>query len=117
MSPFLFALSINRIETFVPVVAKILLGGNAQAVFDQSLVGRRIAAIDAPASQHSLIPIAKIVPWYYWLTAHAALHGAAIVMVLRLFGYVWNVVVILAFAELIIHALIDDAEIAEHRFF
>lgn len=51
--------------------------------------------------------VAKAVPWYYWLTAHAGLHGAAVGVVVRWFGFGWNAVAILAIAETIIHWIID----------
>lgn len=52
-------------------------------------------------------PIARIVPWYYWLLAHCLLHGAAVGLVLRFFGFSWNTVMVFASAELAAHALID----------
>lgn len=52
-------------------------------------------------------PLTKAVPWYYWLTAHALLHGAAVGVVVRWFGYDWSVVVALAVAETVIHWFID----------
>jgi len=55
-------------------------------------------------------PIAKIVPWYYWLAAHSVLHGAAVGAVIRSFGYDWNLVVAFALAETAIHALIDHGK-------
>jgi hypothetical protein len=55
-------------------------------------------------------PIAKIVPWYYWLIAHSLLHGAAVGAVIRWFGYDWNLVVGFALAETALHALIDHGK-------
>ncbi len=52
-------------------------------------------------------PTAKAVPWYYWLTAHAVLHGAMVGLVVRWFGFGWDAVVILALAETAVHWLID----------
>jgi len=51
--------------------------------------------------------VAKAVPWYYWLTAHAVLHGTAIGVVVRWFGFSWEVVYTLAIAETVIHWCID----------
>src|SRR5688572_13122369 len=52
-------------------------------------------------------PVAKSVPWYYWLTAHAVLHGAAVGAVVRWFGFGWDAVAVLAVAETVAHWLID----------
>ena len=55
-------------------------------------------------------PIARLVPWYYWLTAHAVLHGAGVGAVLRWFGYDWNLIAAFACAETAVHALIDHGK-------
>ncbi len=52
-------------------------------------------------------PVAKSVPWYYWLTAHALLHGAAVGAVVRWCGFDWNTVAALALAETVTHWVID----------
>ncbi|HSQ57971.1 MAG TPA: DUF3307 domain-containing protein [Gemmata sp.] len=52
-------------------------------------------------------PIARSVPWYYWLTAHTVLHGAAVGMVVYWFGKGWNTVAAYAVAETVCHWLID----------
>lgn len=52
-------------------------------------------------------PVAKVVPWYYWLTAHAVLHGAAVGVVVRWFGFDWPAAVILGIAEAVLHGVID----------
>lgn len=50
---------------------------------------------------------AQPVPWYYWLTAHAILHGAAVGAVVQ-WGYGdWNLAVGFAVAETAAHWLID----------
>lgn len=56
-------------------------------------------------------PAARAVPWYYWLTAHAVLHGAAVGTVIY-WGYwsspnVWDLAVGFAVAETAAHWLID----------
>jgi hypothetical protein len=52
-------------------------------------------------------PLAKSVPWYYWLTAHTVLHGAAVGAVIRWFDYGWYTVAAYAAAETVLHWLID----------
>jgi hypothetical protein len=53
-------------------------------------------------------PVAKSVPWYYWLTAHAVLHGAAVGFVIQWFGKGgWNTVAAYALAETVVHWVID----------
>jgi hypothetical protein len=46
-------------------------------------------------------------PWYFWLTAHAVLHGAAVGAVVRWFGYDWYNAVGFALAETAAHWAID----------
>jgi hypothetical protein len=55
-------------------------------------------------------PIAKAVPWYYWLTAHSTLHGAAVGAVIRWFGYDWQVVAAFGLAETAFHWVIDHGK-------
>jgi hypothetical protein len=79
-----------------------LLAGHA--LMDYSLQGDAMAACKCRRSTH---PVAQSVPWYYWLTAHALLHGAA-VGALVVWGYNdWNLAVGLAIAETALHWLID----------
>jgi hypothetical protein len=79
-----------------------LLAGHA--LMDYSLQGDAMAACKCRRSTH---PVAQSVPWYYWLTAHALLHGAA-VGALVFWGYNdWNLAVGFAIAETALHWLID----------
>jgi hypothetical protein len=50
-------------------------------------------------------------PWYYWLTAHALLHGAAVGLVVKLFDYGWYNVVGFALAETAAHWAIDFGKV------
>jgi hypothetical protein len=54
------------------------------------------------------LPLQRSVPWYYWMTAHTLLHGAAVGGVVSL-GYpgMWNLIVGFAVAETAIHWVID----------
>lgn len=52
-------------------------------------------------------PAARAVPWYYWLTAHALLHGAAVGTVLQVGYGDWNLAVGFAVAETAAHWAID----------
>ena len=54
-----------------------------------------------------MVVIAGGVPWYYWLTAHALLHGAAVGVILRWMNFDWTVVAAVATAETVIHWFID----------
>ena len=76
----------------------------AHALMDYALQNETIATCKCRKCDS---PLAKSVPWYYWLTAHAVLHGAAVGAVVRWFGYDWKVVVVLALAETVVHWLID----------
>jgi len=79
-----------------------LLAGHA--LMDYALQGDAMAACKCRRSTH---PAAQSVPWYYWLTAHALLHGAAVGVLVQ-WGYNnWNLALGFAVAESIAHWLID----------
>lgn len=79
----------------------------AHALMDFALQTGTMAACKCPGGDH---PVAKSVPWYYWLTAHTVLHGAAVGVVVRWFGFSWDAVVGLACAEAVAHWAIDHAK-------
>ena len=57
--------------------------------------------------RRSTDPLGQSVPWYYWLTAHALLHGAAVGWIIQ-WGYNdWYLAVYFAAAETVAHWLID----------
>lgn len=68
----------------------------AHALFDFPLQGDSVAR---EKSRHSKSDLQKHVPWYYWLTAHALCHGAAVAV---LTNSVW-----LGLAETVAHWAID----------
>ncbi len=79
----------------------------AHALMDYALQTETIATCKCRDCDN---PIAKSVPWYYWLTAHAMLHGAAVGAVIRWFGAEWSnwdTVAAFAVAETVLHWLID----------
>ena len=76
----------------------------AHALMDYALQSETIATCKCRDCES---PIAKTVPWYYWLTAHTILHGAAVGVVLHWFQYGWNTVAAYALAETVLHWLID----------
>ena len=79
-----------------------LLAGHA--LMDYALQGDAMAACKCRRSTH---PAAQSVPWYYWLTAHALLHGAAVGILIQ-WGYNnWNLALGFAIAESVAHWLID----------
>lgn len=53
------------------------------------------------------LPLQQAVPWYYWLTAHAFLHGLAVGAIVRWFGHDWPIAVGFALAETGAHWFID----------
>ena len=81
----------------------------AHALMDYALQSETIALCKCRGSSH---PVAQSVPWYYWLTAHAVLHGAAVGAVVRWFGFGWEVAGGLAVAETAIHWVIDYGKCA-----
>jgi hypothetical protein len=76
----------------------------AHALMDYALQTGTIAVCKCRDSSD---PVAKEVPWFYWLTAHAVLHGAAVGAVVRWFGFDWDTVAVLAVAETLVHWGID----------
>jgi hypothetical protein len=79
-----------------------LLAGHA--LMDYALQTEAIAACKCRRANH---PLQQVVPWFYWLTAHALLHGLSVGVVVRCFGHDWPVAVGLALAETAAHWLID----------
>ena len=53
-------------------------------------------------SRHSTSDLQKEVPWYYWLTGHAILHGGAVALISGSIGY--------GILETVCHWLIDFAK-------
>ena len=76
----------------------------AHALMDYALQSETIATCKCRDCDS---PIAKSVPWYYWLTAHAFLHGAAVGAVFRWFGFGWDITAAFSIAETVIHWIID----------
>lgn len=78
-------------------------------LFFQMLVGH--AFMDFPMQsgpiavekcRHSKSELQKQVPWYYWLTAHALLHGGAVYYITGLLGF--------GLLETVCHWIIDFAK-------
>lgn len=79
-----------------------LLAGHA--LMDYSLQTEAMATCK---SRRAKLPLQRIVPWYYWLTAHAVLHGLAVGLIVRWFDYDWPLAVGFALAETGTHWFID----------
>ena len=76
----------------------------AHALMDYSLQNDSMAVCKC---RKSTAPLAASVPWYYWLTSHALLHGAAVGIIFRWMNFDWSVVAVLATAETVIHWFTD----------
>ena len=79
------------------------------ALMDFALQGDVMAQCKCRRADH---PVQKSVPWFYWLTAHALLHGLAVGVVVRWFGFDMSVAVWLAVAEAAVHWVADYAKCA-----
>jgi hypothetical protein len=79
-----------------------LLAGHA--LMDYSLQNDAMASCKCRKSTH---PAQLAVPWYYWLTAHALLHGAAVAAVVRLHTGSDHLGLVFGIAETVVHWLID----------
>jgi hypothetical protein len=82
----------------------------AHALMDYSLQNDSMAVCKCPKSTS---PLAAAVPWYYWLTSHALLHGAAVGVIFRWMGFTWDVVALVAMAETVIHWYVDFGKCAK----
>ena len=76
----------------------------AHAMMDYALQSETIATCKCRNCDN---PLAKSVPWYYWLTAHAFLHGAAVGAVFRWFGFSWEISAAFGVTETVIHWIVD----------
>jgi hypothetical protein len=76
----------------------------AHALADFPLQSDAMAQCKCPGCGHAA---QKVVPWYYWLTFHALIHGAAVGLVLKLYGVPEPFALSLAVAETVVHWLID----------
>jgi hypothetical protein len=76
----------------------------AHGLMDYSLQNDSMAVCKC---RKSTAPLAASVKWYYWLTSHAMIHGAAVGVIFRWVGFDWNVVAELATAESVVHWAID----------
>jgi hypothetical protein len=76
----------------------------AHALMDYSLQNDSMAVCKCRKADS---PLAASVPWYYWLSAHALLHGAAVGAVFRWMDFDWYAVTTFAVAETVIHWFID----------
>ena len=80
-----------------------LLAGHA--LMDYSLQNDAMAACKCRRTTN---PIQQSVPWYYWLTAHALLHGAAVGVIIRWSdGANFHIAVVFGLAETFLHWFID----------
>ena len=82
-----------------------LLAGHALA--DYSLQTEPMAVCKCRRAVH---PLQASVPWFYWLTAHAGIHGAVVGGLVRWFGYSWDIAIGLGMAETFVHWMIDFAK-------
>ena len=79
-----------------------LLAGHA--LMDYSLQNDAMAVCKCRRTTN---PLQQAVPWYYWLTAHALLHGAAVGVIIKWSGAEYNLAVVFGLTETILHWLID----------
>jgi hypothetical protein len=76
----------------------------AHALADFPLQSDTMAQCKCRGAGHAA---AKTVPWYYWLTYHALIHGAAVGLVFKLYGATESLVLAVVLAETVVHWLID----------
>ncbi len=79
-----------------------LLAGHA--LVDFSLQTDAMAVCKCRHAKH---PLQQSVPWYYWLTSHALIHGAMVGAILWCWYGDKHLAVAFAIAETVIHWLID----------
>jgi Protein of unknown function (DUF3307) len=74
------------------------------ALMDFALQGDAIAICKCRKANH---PLQKSVPWYYWMSAHAILHGAMVGAIVRWAGYEPYTAAMYGLIETIIHLFVD----------
>ena len=79
-----------------------LLAGHA--LMDYSLQTDPMAVCKC---RHANNPLQQSVPWYYWLTAHALIHGGMVGVLFQWRYGDWNLAVAFALAETVVHWFID----------
>ena len=52
-------------------------------------------------------PLQLEVPWYYWLAAHALVHGGTVGVIVKWWGFSPDAAVLIGIMESVIHFLID----------
>lgn len=77
------------------------------ALMDFALQGDAMANCKCRKANH---PLQKAVPWYYWLSAHALLHGAAVGTIVRWADFNVTTAAYYAMLEALVHWLIDVAK-------
>jgi hypothetical protein len=79
-----------------------LIAGHA--LMDFALQGDAIAICKCRKANH---PLQKSVPWYYWMSAHALLHGATVGAIVYWAGFNHASAAFYGIAETVIHWFID----------
>lgn len=57
--------------------------------------------------RHSVNPVQKDVPWFYWMTAHSLIHGGLVGVIVHWFGHSFDAAVLLGVLESLLHFIID----------
>ncbi len=81
------------------------------ALMDFALQGDAMANCKCRKANH---PLQKAVPWYYWMSAHAMLHGAMVGAVVYWAKFDMMTVAAYAMLEALIHWIIDIAKCEGH---
>ena len=71
---------------------------------DFSLQGDPMAVCKCRKAKH---PLQSQVPWYYWMSAHALLHGAVVGIVVRWAGFDLVTAALYGIVETVVHWIID----------
>jgi Protein of unknown function (DUF3307) len=81
------------------------------ALMDFALQGDAMANCKCRKANH---PLQKAVPWYYWMIAHAMLHGAMVGAVVYWAKFDMMTVAAYAMLEALVHWIIDVAKCEGH---
>ena len=79
-----------------------LLAGHALA--DYPLQNEAMATCK---NRRANLPLQKSVPWYYWMAAHALIHGGTVGVIVRWWEYSLNAAILIGIMETVIHIFID----------
>lgn len=60
--------------------------------------------------RHANHALQKDVPWYYWMMAHALVHGGTVGVIIKWWGFSQDTAIVFGVLETVIHFIIDTGK-------